>query len=375
LVGVESFTRVGHQELKELASSVLRSIDCTAEVADEVSEHLVETDLAGIASHGTLRLVQYVEHAKRCLFTPSASPTVSMNEHGAWIVNGHGGFGISAMNLAVKKGSELMLHTGMATVAVVNCGHSGRIGSFAEDGARLGALTIIIGGGSHEGWKQVAPYGGAKGRLPTNPYAFGIPGDDDGPVVLDFATAAAAGGWIVAAQSAGAMLPDGLIMDQEGQATNDPDKYVSGGSLLPFGGPKGYGMGLLAEILGFALLGPFTQPVKGLGLNHMVIMIDTKRFRGPDAFMAASKAVLDHVRDCPPAQGFDAVEIPGHRERAHAAKLRREGVPIPDQTWQKLRALFEGKEVTAEKETNDGGDTGHVVEEPRAKRCKLEPVN
>jgi len=60
LVGVESFTRVGHQELKELASSVLRSIDCTAEVADEVSEHLVETDLAGIASHGTLRLVQYV---------------------------------------------------------------------------------------------------------------------------------------------------------------------------------------------------------------------------------------------------------------------------------------------------------------------------
>merc|ERR1712050_335700 len=103
------------------------------------------------------------------------------------------------------------------------------------------------------------------------------------------ATAAAAGGWIVAAKSAGAMLPEGLIIDRHGNPSTDPDKYVDGGSLLPAGGPKGYGMGLLAELVGFALLGPYTQPLKGLGLNHIVIMIDTKRFRGAAPFAAASK--------------------------------------------------------------------------------------
>jgi len=99
---------------------------------------------------------------------------------------------------------------------VINCGHTGRLGQFVEQAARKGALAILCGGGSRQCWPQVAPYGGAKGLLPINPWAIAIPGDSSGSVVLDFATSAVAGGWVMTALASGASLPANVIIDKDG---------------------------------------------------------------------------------------------------------------------------------------------------------------
>jgi LDH2 family malate/lactate/ureidoglycolate dehydrogenase len=220
---------------------------------------------------------------------------------------------------------------------VRDVGHTGRLGAYAEAAAEAGCLAIVIGGGGT--WDQVAPYGGRKAILPTNPYCLGIPGGARGPVVLDFATSQIAGGWIYAARSAGALLPAGAVIDSEGRPTRDPEDYFNGGAILPMGGAKGYALAVMAEMICAAMLGPVETEC-----NWLTVALDTRRYRGAAEMQAAAEEILAELRDCPPAPGFERVEIPGERERERKAAAER-SVHLPERTWDRIVALAKQRGV------------------------------
>jgi LDH2 family malate/lactate/ureidoglycolate dehydrogenase len=322
-------------EAIDVVSKILGRIGCSEAVAREVAEHLADTSLCGMESHGLMRVLQYAEQFRNGYMDPAADPYIVTTEQGAQEIDGGGGIGIPAMRLAYEHGMKLAAESGLSALAIRRVGHTGRHGAFADDAARRGFLTLCTGGGNRQTWRQVAPYGGARGMLPTNPWCVCIPGGERGPVVLDFATSKIAGGWIYAARSAGALLPEGCVIDADGKPSRDPEDYFNGGAILPSGGHKGYALALVAELIGEAMLGPSTTEA-----NWLLLSVDTRRFREPSALQAAAEEVLTELRQCPPAAGFERVEVPGEREREHRAQA--DGiVSIPAETWGQIVALLD----------------------------------
>lgn len=322
--------------LADFAAGALRAMGCADGTAREVADHLIESDLCGAPSHGVFRLTQYAEMAREGLYDPAGTPVETTAEGGGPAVDGRRGFGIPALRAAVDaavsraRGAD---GAGAAGAGVFNVFHTGRIGAFAGRAAEAGCLAVILGGGAHADWPQTAPYGGAGAVLPTNPYALAAPGGPDGPVTADFATSAGAGGKVYRAKTAGEALPEGLLLNAEGAPTTDPEDYFRGGALAPMAGPKGWGLGLVAELAGLAV---DARPALW-GLNWFVLCLDLARFRNVEDHARAAEALLGVCRARPPAPGFTGVEIPGQRERETAAAARRKGVLLPAAVIEDLR--------------------------------------
>ena len=317
----------------ELAERILSRAGCPDDIARIVARHLVDADLCGVESHGLIRTLNYTEQFESRYMRTDARARLSKAGQRPEI-DGGGGIGIPAMRLAVEVGVDSARRHGVAVLPVRNVGHTGRLGAFAEQAADAHCLALIVGGGGRQNWRQVAPYGGRKALLPTNPYCMGIPGGKRGPVVIDFATSAIAGGWLYSARAAGGLVPEGSIIDSEGRPTRNPDDYFAGGAILSKGGPMGYGMALMAEMICEAMLGPVTTES-----NWLTVFIDADHYRERGEHHAVAEEILSEVRACPPAAGHARVEIPGERERARRETALASGLFYPRRSIEKVVAL------------------------------------
>lgn len=313
---------------------VLVAKGCPEDIARDVADHLVQSDKSGVESHGVWRVIQYAGYYDTGYLDAAARPSLKQNSKKAWIVDGHGGIGIPAMSLAVRDVVDRAKTNGIAAVALQHVGHTGRLGSFAETAAEAGCLSIIVGGGGRENWRLVAPYGGRKALMSTNPYCIGIPAGSQGPVIVDFATSAAAAGWVYGARIAGARLPDGVLIDKDGNPTNDPNDYFDGGAILTAGGAKGYALSVAAEMIAEAMLGPATTEC-----NWLMLALDCSLYQKPTRLTSIAEEILEELRTCPPAPGFDRVEVPGEREaRARHENLDRP-ISLPAATWANIEQI------------------------------------
>ena len=320
-------------EASRIVVDIFNRLGCQNVISQAISDHLIDANLCGMESHGVMRVMQYAERIRNGTMRINVQPETRTTEHGMTIVDGGMGSGIPTMTFAYKTAMELASDCGLSAVSILNTGHTGRHGAFADEAASKGFLTICTGGGNHRVHGQVAPHGGSRGMLPTNPWCIGIPGGDRGPVIMDFATGVIGGGWAYAAQSAGALLPEGCIIDKDGNPTRNPEDYFDGGAILPMGAHKGYALSLVAELIGEAMLGPSSPEC-----NWFLLAINTRKYRAPEALQAAAEDVLADIRACPPASGFDRVEIPGEREREQ--RKRSNGIlAIPKETWRQVLAL------------------------------------
>ena len=327
--------------LKEWATALLVQWGYRDEDADYLATTLVDANSRGVDSHGVIRLPAYEKRIAAELVSATATPVVTID--GSVIkVDAAGAAGQLAAKAAVEAALDLSRTTGIATAAVHGSTHFGTAGYYARWLAERGAVAIVVSNSE----PIVVPFGGKDALLGTNPFAFAAPTEGD-PISLDMATSTSAMGKVFVAQAEGKQIPDTWGVDSDGAPTTDPNAI---NALLPVGGPKGYGLGFLVEILGGVLAGAAVS--HGLGnmyndfskpqdVGHWLVAIDIEHFMPLATFKQRMQALTDLAHGSTPAPGFSSVLVPGEPEENTRRSRLADGIPLADATVDELRELGE----------------------------------
>jgi LDH2 family malate/lactate/ureidoglycolate dehydrogenase len=329
---------VGHTKLRPFAASIFQAVGTPDDIAELIAGSLVDANLAGHDSHGVLRLPGYCGSLRQGDIIPDARAALLKRDRATAIVDGALGWGQPAMTMAAEIAVELARDCGLGAVAVRRCYHIGRAAPYVEMVARAGMVGIAM---SNAG-PGVAPFGGRQRVLGTNPFAWSMPiGDDSIPLTFDMATAAIAEGKLRVARSHGCQVAPGMLVDADGSETLDPQDFFEGGAILPFGGHKGNGISILAQMLGRALAGMDTTGFDGpRGANGpFILAIDPTCFTTADEFRSEVAAQARLITESLPANGYDEVLLPGEIERRTAVERLEHGIPIPETIWTELGEL------------------------------------
>jgi len=326
--------------LTALVRRILETAGADAANARIVADHLVLASLSGVDTHGVATLESYVLGIEQGTLLPRAKPTIDCDHGLTARIRGHWGFGHVAALVATDLGIEKAKRDGAAIVAIVECGHIGRVGHFVERAAAAGVVALVFTGGYGVAAAKAVPFGGREPVLHTNPIAFAFPGGSEGGPTFDFATTAVAGSKVVRAQRLGAKLPPGSVVDPYGEPSDDPQVVGNGGWYVPFGGHKGYAIMVAAEWLGRIETGAddfaSESPAEPLMRHQGVLGI----FMRPDLFAEASdtgrrsdETATRIRRAAPTSESGPAVRLPGDGTRAERIRRSEAGIPIDAETW------------------------------------------
>jgi uncharacterized oxidoreductase len=308
--------------------------------AQIVAAALADANLAGHDSHGVIRVSQYIDWLEHGILVPKAEITIMQDTDNLAMITGNYGFGQIIGRWAMEIGIKKAKKCGFAIVGLKHSGHLGRMGDYPAMAVKEELLSLHFIN-THGGGKLVAPFGGSERRMSANPIAAGIPIKGESPVIVDFSTAAIAGGKVYVAHNRGLQIPEGCALNRFGEPTTDPSDFVEGeGALLNFGGHKGFALGLLCDILAGALCGaPCSSPESDRVANAMLsIILDPGIFRDKDGFYAEVTRYLAYVKSSALRPGFEEILYPGEPEMRTAAKRSASGIVIDDQTWSEMVA-------------------------------------
>jgi LDH2 family malate/lactate/ureidoglycolate dehydrogenase len=220
---------------------------------------------------------------------------------------------------------------GLGLVSVRRSTHFGMAASYVLPAIEAGFMALVFSNAS----PAMPPWGGREGLLGTNPFAAGAPGGKLPPFLLDMSPAVAARGKIRRAERRGEKIPLGYALDGDGRPTTDPTAAL-GGVVLPIGGYKGSGLSMLMDVLGGVFSGAgFGGSVadqykvydRPQDVGHFFLVMRAGLFVPEAEFRDRMDTLMQRVRDCPKAEGFSEILIPGEPETRYEAERRRTGIP------------------------------------------------
>lgn len=322
------------ETLSNFIADVLAKHGVPEDDAHTIAGLMLEADLHGHDGHGIFRLPRYIDRLLAGGFNLRPDIRIDKERGAAARVHGDDAIGHLVVKRCVDEAMERARRHGTAWVGCHHSNHAGAAGVYAMMPTREDMIGMYMAVGSAN---HMAPWGGADLLLSTNPIAIGVPGGEGGPMLLDMATSNVAYGKVKLAAQAGEAMPEGWMIDDEGNPLTDPAKSDTG-SLLPIGGPKGYGLalmiGLLAGTLNTAALGTnlidFNKDDEtSTNTGQAIIVLDLAAITDPDLFKREVDRIRAEMLGSRLRPGFSEIRLPGDRSLETRARRLVEGVPLP----------------------------------------------
>jgi L-2-hydroxycarboxylate dehydrogenase (NAD+) len=326
------------EQVRELAEGILTANGVPADHARIQAGLFIEAEMRAIPSHGLLRLRRVIERIHAGLSVPGVTGKQVWTARSFLSVDGMRGLGpvvaMAALDAIMPRARE----DGIAIAAIRNTNHLGALAYYAEHVAAQGLTCISLTISE----ALVHPFGGRKAMIGTNPIAIGVPASPH-PMVLDMATGLVSMGKIHDHANRGAPIPLGWAVDENGDPTTDAAEAKKG-AIAPFGGPKGYALGIAFEVLVASLAASAIgtdvkgtlDSVKVSNKGDLFIVIAPPHAQGAKALVSE---YLDNIRNASPADPAHPVLAPGDRAHKARAQSEKRGVYLDDGLWADLQKL------------------------------------
>lgn len=342
-------------DLTKLSQDIFQAMGSSNQDAIQATDVLISADIRGIDSHGVSRLVGYVNlwEAGRINMTPEIK---ILREHkSTFTVDGDSGLGLVTAPFAMRIACEKSEQYGSGWGAIQNSNHFGIAGYHAM----MALEKEMIGMAMTNATPFIPPTHSKEAMLGTNPIAYAFPAGEENPIVIDLATASVARGKIEIARREGKKIPNGWMVDKDGQPSTNVDELKDGGMLTPLGSleelssHKGYALGSLVDVLTGVLSGanygkwvppfvsflPLLSDLPGKGLGHFVGAMEVEGFRPLNEFKSSMDHWIQSFKSASRVNEEQEVYVPGQKEFEIETTRAEHGIPLNDKVVADLESL------------------------------------
>lgn len=328
------------EDLKRCSKSVLTTVGVPAEDADIIVDSILYAHTRGKHTHGIGRMPIYVRKINEGLMNPQMPMTVIKERPATAVYDAENGFGQVAAIRAMDSAIERAKVYGIGAVGVRNSNNFGTAGFIGEHAVGQGMIGIVLANSG----PAIAPTGGNKAILGTNPICVAFPGiEANPPIIFDMACSNAARGKIRLAAKNGEKIPLGWAVDENGKETDDPNEALKG-TMMPIGGYKGFGLALCVDILAGMMTGSaFGGAVKNLNhpteisrYGHMIVAIDPVTFLPEEEYKEKLTQAINNIKAC---GGGGEILLPGEKSY-RMAQSNKETVEISDKLVSEFNELI-----------------------------------
>ena len=329
--------RLKPKAARQLIFAALTGAGTSAANAGYFADAILDTELSGLEGHGFYWLQYYCAHVQGGKVDGKARPRVARLSPVAFRVDANRGFAHPAIEKGFARLVPAARRYGIAGMAVHNSYNAATLGFHTGHLARQGLLAFGFTNAS----PTIAPPGGAKPVIGTNPLSFAVPGRN-GKIAFLVDQSSSAVAWTAVKRAAeeGRDIPPGWALDPQGRPTTDPLQGLAG-SMAPAGGHKGFGQGLIVEVMCAALAGALRGPQMGsfmendgrpIGCGQFFIAIEPGLFSGGDFDLqvaALKKSITTQ----------EGARLPNARREANARRLAKQGLPIERALYERLKSF------------------------------------